>query len=280
MQGNRATLARTGPALSNETFDEFCRLAREMTGISLGDNKRSMLATRFSRRLRVLGLFSYEEYLEVVKQANHPERVEFVNTLTTNLTYFFREPHHFEHLRSKALPALDDRLDAHIPLRFWCAGCSSGQEPYSVAMTIRETSQMEKRSVKILCTDIHNGLVRQTATGKFNEGGLRGLSPQQQHDWFDKTLDGNWRAKPELRELLICKQLNLFAPWPVRPFLDVIFCRNTLIYFTPDDQQKVLRGFAKLLRPGAYLYIGHSETIQGCEQYFSRVDNTVYERRE
>lgn len=265
-------------AMSDQVFEAFQRITIEQTGIELASGKRAMIVNRFSRRLNALNLTSFEEYLQLVSEPGNPEAAEFIDTVTTNLTYFFREPHHFDVLGNVVLPALAERLDPIKPIRIWSAGCSSGQEPYTLAITVRESDVVRNRQVRILCTDIHTKLVRATQDGTYQNDHLRGLSDQRRSRWFKQMGDVYWQAHEELRSMLICKQLNLFGPWPVKPGVDVIMCRNVLIYFNLSYQRKLLEGFSRLQDTGGYLFLGHSETLEGFKGVYKRVDNTVYER--
>lgn len=264
--------------LSDEAFLRFQRIVLKHTGIELANNKRSMIVNRFSRRLAALEIDSFEEYLELVSKPAHPEIVNFIDTITTNLTYFFRESHHFEFLGESVLPALAARKNAAEPIRIWSAGCSSGQEPYSIGITVMNTPQVKDHRVKILCTDIHSKLVVTTEQGIYSQEQLRGLGEEDIQQWFTKVSDLTWQADITLRNLLLCKKLNLFGPWPVRGGVDVIMCRNVLIYFNTEYQKKLLSGFASMQKPGSYLFIGHSETLEGSSTHYKRVANTVYER--
>ena len=265
------------PALDDETFAEFQRITLETTGIVLADNKRAMITTRFARRLRALDLPDFRSYLELLASPAHPERGMFFDTVTTNLTYFFREPHHFEALTARVLPAIERRSGGR-PVRIWSAGCSHGQEPYSIAIAALESRVPLGRSVRVLCTDIHSRAVGQAREGIYSGEELRGLAPARRDRWFTALPDGRWQASEELRRMLICKELNLFGPWPIRPGVDVVFCRNVLIYFDLEHQRKLVRGFAAIQPPGAHLFLGHSETLRDCDDIYRRVDNTLYER--
>jgi chemotaxis protein methyltransferase CheR len=264
--------------MSDKVFSAFQRLTLETTGIELASSKRAMLLTRFNRRLKALRLDSYEEYLSLIQQAGHPERIEFIDTVTTNLTYFFREPHHFKVMEQKVFPQLEKNGNSSAPVRIWSAACSSGQEPYSIAITAHKSGITSKRPVRIMCTDIHTKLVRQTQKGEYSKDELRGLSDEQREQWFSQSANGLWQADQALRSLLLCKQLNLFGPWPIRPGVDVIICRNVLIYFDQERQTKLIHGFAKVQNAGSYLFLGHSETMKDSDKLYRRVDNTVYER--
>jgi len=264
--------------MSDKVFAEFQSLTLKATGIELGSSKKAMLLTRFNRRLKALNLSSFEDYLALVATPDHPERTEFIDTVTTNLTYFFREPHHFDVMGKKVFSSIIASSAANKPVRLWSAGCSSGQEPYSMAITAIESGLAAKCQVKILCTDIHSKMVAQTKQGVYSKDELRGLSEEQQSKWFKQNSTGRWESDSALQSLLICRQLNLFGPWPVRPGVDLIMCRNVLIYFDQERQTKIIHGFAGVQKSGAHLFIGHSETMSGCEKIYRRVDNTVYER--
>lgn len=276
---NAAAGASAGVAgtLDEALFDDFRALILETTGIQLAESKKAMLITRLSKRLNALGMSSYADYLALVKQPGHAERTAFIDAVTTNLTYFFREPHHFAAVQR--LLSEPEAIAKPGPVRIWSAGCSSGQEPYSLAISVAESGILKHRQVRILCTDIHSGMPRLTSHGSFDESGMRGLSDERRDRWFKRGIDGRWVADQALRSLLICKQLNLFDSWPIKPGVDMIFCRNTLIYFDDDRTQQVLRGFASRQNPGAHLFIGHSERIDGVNDLYFRFDNTVFERR-
>ena len=264
--------------MSDEVFRGFQRIALEQTGIELVDSKRAMIVNRFSRRLIALGLTCFDEYLLLVAQSGHPEAREFIDTVTTNLTYFFREPHHFEVLSKMVLPQLASKVNAPAPIRIWSAGCSAGAEPYTLAIVASETAATQNRTVRILCTDIDTKMVQSTQLGSYSEDQLRGLDQPRRDKWFAKTPSGRYQADAALRSMLVCKQLNLFHTWPIKPSVDVIMCRNVLIYFNPEYQKKLLTNFAKYQTPGCYLFLGHSETLEGFKDTYRRVDNTVYER--
>lgn len=273
-----APLESGRPLLSDATFTSFQRLVLQHTGIVLAEKKRSMFVNRFSKRLMALNISCYEDYLELISTPGHPETVNFIDTITTNLTYFFREPHHFTFLGENVLPRLAAEKAQVDPIRIWSAGCSSGQEPYSIAITVLNTPAVEAHQVKILSTDIHSKLVTQTSQGIYTRDQLRGLSQENVQQWFDRKGADSWQAKVELRNLLYSKKLNLFGPWPIRTGVDVIMCRNVLIYFSPAYQQKLINGFAAMQQSGSYLFIGHSETLEASSRLYRRVANTVFER--
>ncbi len=264
--------------MQDSTFADFQRVVLRLTGIKLSQDQRSMIVTRFNRRLNALKIDSFEEYLAVVMTSGHPETTQFINTVTTNLTYFYREPHHFEALGNDILPQLAEKNVDGKDLRIWSAGCSSGQEPYSLAITAVENLDLKNTPVKILCTDIDSRMVEKTRIGKYSRNHLRGLNKEQIEKWLKPSGSNLWQADAALRSMLICKQMNLFGPWPVRAGVDVIMCRNVLIYFDANHQRKVLNGFASIQSPGSFLILGHSETFEGISQHYKRVANTVYLR--
>ena len=272
---NAAERQPIGPMTDSE-FADFQRITVEMTGIRLSDKKRAMLTNRLAKRLIALGIDTYKDYLYLLKNENSDEKTDFINSVTTNLTYFYREPHHFAFFSNTVLPTLAATREANAPIRIWSAGCSYGQEPYTLAMAIRESDI--NVNARVLCTDIDSDTVISVHNGCYRKEYLRGLSDEQIKKWFVQRTDGRWQAVPELRSLLICKQLNLFGEWPIKPDVDVIMCRNVLIYFNAADQVKLVRRFADHQKTGAFLFLGHSENVKGIDSSYRRVDNTVYER--
>lgn len=266
-------------SISDRDFSEIVRIALEVSGIFIDDSKRPMIFSRFSRRLRDLGLESFEQYIALLKSGDKEEYTSFINTVTTNLTYFFREPHHFDYLRQSALPALIERNSAERKLRLWSSASSSGQEAYSMAMVMAEEPKLADWDTRILATDIDTEMVDSCGSGTYAMDSLRGLPEQQQMQWMQQTEDGRLQFKSKLRDMLLTKQLNLFSSWPFRSGVDVIFCRNALIYFDDQHQQTLLCKFADYQTAGSYLFLGHSESIKGTALPYKRVSNTVYERQ-
>lgn len=263
--------------MSDEVYRAFQKITLEVAGIELADSKRAMVATRFTRRLNALKLNCFEDYLSRISRPDGQERASFIDTVTTNLTYFFREPHHFEYLAH--LLELHAQNNRSGKLRIWSAGCSSGQEPYSIGMTVSDSDAVNHCEARILCTDIHTEMLEQAQLGHYKQEELRGLSDEHIERWSTPVRQGTREMNESLRSLLITKHLNLFDRWPVRSGVDIIFCRNVLIYFDQQHQTQLLRGFAAAQARGAHLFLGHSENIRGCEDVYKRVENTVYERR-
>lgn len=263
--------------LSDSEFEQFQRLAYDWAGINIEDQQRAMLYSRFCRRLRDLDMACFSEYIAYAEDNASRERELFVNKVTTNLTYFFREPHHFEHLVSKAVPSMTSQGTSTSRIRIWSAACSSGQEPYSIAIALADKRLHKQSNFRILCTDINTEMVRKTRSGNFPQSDLRGLEERHRRQWFSEHGD-RLTASQELRDMMVCNTLNLFANWPFSGHVDAIFCRNALIYFNRELQAQLIKRFAGVQRPGSYLYLGHSEVVDGIRDYYEREENTVFRR--
>jgi chemotaxis protein methyltransferase CheR len=266
--------------LGNEQFEFIRQLVRANAGIALGPAKREMVQGRLLRRLRDLRIRSFEDYCAHVSESGPEELVHLINAITTNVTAFFRENHHFELLASRMLPEAMERNGNSRRLRIWSAGCSSGEEPYSIAITALESLPLTQRwDLKILATDIDSDMVRFGATGLYPEDRLEGVSEERRRRWFQRgtgQFHGMARAKPELLGAITFRPLNLLHEWPVQGPFDVIFCRNTMIYFDQATREHLLERFARLLAEGGYLCIGHSESIPRNIGSLRLVGRTVY----
>ena len=266
---------------TDQDFARLSRIAFEHTGIVLGENKRQMMYGRFARRIRQLGLRSFDEYCNYVEQNTESETGELINAITTNLTSFFREAHHFEHLATQALPELVTKNRQSRRLRIWSAGCSSGEEPYSIAMTLAETVDLSGWDARILATDIDSNMIQRASTGIYNAERVASLPKERLRRWLQRGSGGHAnkvRIKPELRDRIAFRQLNLLGPWPMKGPMDIIFCRNVVIYFDKDTQRKLFARYAELLAPQGYLYIGHSETLFKISDRFRLVGGTIYQK--
>jgi chemotaxis protein methyltransferase CheR len=257
-------------------------LVREVTGISLTDAKRELVYSRIARRLRILGLDSFAAYRELLRRDAGGELVEFCNAMTTNLTAFFREGHHFENLRDRLL--LPRLADAHGSrrLRFWCAGCSSGEEPYSLAMTLCEAIPDWKRwDIRILATDIDSQILATAARGAYSQDRTKGLSPARLQTFFtehDGERGPQFQVSSELAGLVTFRQLNLMHPLPMSGPLDAVFCRNVIIYFDRETQRNLFARIAPLQRPGDLLFLGHSESLFKVTEAYALLGRTAYRR--
>ena len=266
--------------LGSNEFEFLRQLVRANAGIALGPAKREMVQGRLLRRLRDLRLRSFEDYCAHVSESGPEELVHLINAITTNVTAFFRENHHFIHLANRMLPEAMERNANSRRVRIWSAGCSSGEEPYSIAMTALETlPPMQRWDLKILATDIDSEMVRFGATGLYPEDRLDGVADDRRRRWFQRgsgQFHGMARAKPELMSLITFRPLNLLHEWPVQGPFDVIFCRNTMIYFDQQTREHLLERFARLLAMGGYLCIGHSESIPRSVGSLRLVGRTMY----
>ena len=269
-------------AFSDEDFNALRTLVKEHTGINLTEQKRELVYGRISRRLRALALASFREYREMLTDESGTEFAEFCNAITTNLTSFFREPHHFDYLREHLFaPRLNDPRAARR-VRIWCAGCSSGEEPYSLAMTICETiPDVARWDIRILATDLDSEVLARGERGIYAEERVRDMDAARAERFFrETTLNGQpaCAVAPELQRLITFKQLNLMTPFPMKGPLDAIFCRNVVIYFDKDTQRDLFARMARLQQPGAILFLGHSESMFKVSTDYSLIGKTIYRR--
>jgi chemotaxis protein methyltransferase CheR len=260
--------------LGEAEFDTACRLIAAYAGIKLSPHKRYMVHNRLSRRVRALGLGSFAEYLDRV-QGDEGEREAFVNALTTNLTAFFREPHHFEMLRVRAET---HKSRETRPLRVWCSACSTGEEAWSIAMTLREAGCR----AQVLASDIDTEALEKAERGIYPLERTASLDPQRMKaHWLRGVAEyaGYASVRPELRTLVHFMPVNLLAAWPPMEPFDVIFCRNVVIYFDREAQKRLLARFAGVLNPGGLLAIGHAESFPAGHPGFRPCGRTAYEYR-
>jgi chemotaxis protein methyltransferase CheR len=265
----------------NEDFEALRKLVKQLTGINLSDQKRELVYGRLARRLRALQLQSFAQYREILAQDGGREIAQFCNAITTNLTSFFREPHHFDYLRDQVLlPMLES--GAARRLRIWSAGCSTGEEPYSIAMTILETLPDVRRwDIRILATDLDSDVLERGRRGVYTEDRLKNLTLQRRMRFFRERRERDGlchEVTPELKSLITFKQLNLMHPLPMRGPLDAIFCRNVVIYFDKDTQRDLFNRVAQLQQPGNLLFLGHSESLFKVSEQYSLIGKTVYRR--
>ena len=231
-------------------------------------SKVTLVYSRLAKRLRALGLETFHDYCAIVAGSEGvDERQRMVAALTTNVTRFFREPHHFVHLKETVLPPLLAEARRGGEVRLWSAGCSNGQEPYSIALTILSLMPDAARfDIRILATDIDPNMVAEARRAEYDETALKTVDIDLRNRWFAPLRRGDtkiWSATDPLRELVGVRELNLFGNWPMRRRFQVIFCRNVVIYFDDRTQKLVWSRFVPVLAPGGRLYIGHSERICG-----------------
>ena len=273
-----------GPILGDAEFEFIRHVIGENAGIVLGPNKRQLVQGRLARRLRELGLPSYEAYCAHVRDSGPEELVGLINALTTNVTAFFREKHHFEALASYMLPEAMKRNAANRRLRIWSAGCSTGEEPYCIAMTASEVVPAVQRwDLKILATDIDSDVVAAAEAGVYPLDRLSAVSQERLQRNFQKGAGeqtGNAVVKAAVRSLVTFRALNLLHSWPMRGPFDVIFCRNVMIYFDQETRERLVNRFTQLLAPGGYLCVGHSEAIHTGVAPVKLVGKTIYRKLE
>lgn len=275
--GTADSLAGTEFAFHSQDFDRIRTLLRQHTGISLSETKRSMVYSRLARRLRVTGRPSFSAYLEGLR-VGAPEWEYFVNALTTNLTYFYRESHHFQ-----VLAAYLKRLAAQRPgqtLQIWCAAASTGEEAWTIAITAAEAFGSLAPPVRILATDLDTQVLASARQGVYRREQLAKVPETLARRYFCDEAGGQSGVRPELRVLVNFRPLNLLDPvWPVRGPLDAVFCRNVLIYFDRPTQLHVVERMAGLMPAGALLFVGHSESFSQGQQRFMLQGRTVYVRQ-
>lgn len=264
-------------AFTDKDFQDIRNLAQAKAGIFLSPKKRDMVYSRIARRLRTLGMQTFVEYLEHLK-ASEDEAQDFINALTTNLTAFFREEHHF-HLLSQQLLELAKKRSG--PIKIWSSACSTGEEAYSLAITAIETFGTWTPPVRILATDVDTNVLAQAKRGVYSSDRISKLDNERVKTFFVKgkgSHKGMVRVRSQLQDLIHFNALNLLAPnWPVKGPFDAIFCRNVMIYFDKPTQYKVLQRFnPMLLRTGGLLYAGHSESFQHASDLFRLKGQTVF----
>lgn len=266
-------------SLSDREFSRIKNRVYQIAGISLSDAKRTLVLSRLSKVVRALGLPSFDAYIDYLEHgASAHDGQEFVNALTTNLTRFYREDHHFEHLRAYVGSLIAEKPRGSR-LRIWSAGCSTGQEPYTIGMDLLAAlPELKRWDFKILATDIDTAVIAKAARGIYPENELTGLAAPRAR-LLERAGDGQIQVPQAVRELVSFKPLNLIAPWPMKGPFDAIFCRNVAIYFDKPTQGEVFGRFNKLIAPEGFLYIGHSENLGTGGDGFRLVGKTIYQSK-
>lgn len=268
--------------LTRRDLAEIAAMIYADAGIYLNESKASLVYSRLSKHIRNLGLKGFREYCQLVSSpAGAAERRDMLSHLTTNFTRFFRENHHFDHLKTDVLPELLNRAKNGGRVRIWSAACSDGQEPYSMALTV--LSMMPNAAdydFRILATDIDPKILALARAGAYDATALETVSPAMRKQWFSETaVNGRqkWQVDDRVKRLITFNELNLMAQWPFKGPFDVIFCRNVVIYFDEPTQMKIWSRFAGMLAPQGHLYIGHSERVSGdAKSVFDNIGITTY----
>lgn len=250
--------------LSPREFKAIAQTLQSASGIQLGESKLGLVKSRLQKRLWALELSSFGEYVNFISsQEGADELEELVCAMSTNVTAFNREPHHFEYFRQHVAPALGQKMKSGQPVRIWSAGCSNGSEPYTLSCEILDMfPEAVSHDIKILATDIDKHTLKQAIAGEYQEDMITGMPAPARKKWFEQS-GRNFKIAPKPKSLVTFKPLNLFSDWPMKMGYDVIFCRNVLIYFNESDQIKLFNKFSNQLLGGGYLFIGHSERLSG-----------------
>jgi chemotaxis protein methyltransferase CheR len=272
--------------ITDNQFRLFRDLIYKVAGISLSDAKRQLVQSRLGKRLRHHELGSFGAYYDLVMSSD-AELTTFVNCITTNKTDFFREEHHFQFVRTQIVPRMisdGKRGLAPSRIRAWHAGCSTGEEPYTMAMTLLEALGGEPNwDVKLLASDIDTDVLASAERGIYESDRIAGIPDVLLRRYFERSRtdeEVRYRTKPVLRDLIKFKQINLTkTPWPIRGDVqfDIVFCRNVIIYFDKPTQKELFQRFERVLKPGGHLIIGHSESLLGVTNSFHSLGQTIYQ---
>jgi chemotaxis protein methyltransferase CheR len=269
--------------LTEAQFQQISTLVKGLCGINLHDGKRELVKARLAKRIRQLGIASFADYLDMVRSdPSAAEVTAMLDSLSTNLTYFFREPAHIDYLRETVVPTLLTRNADSKSLRIWSAGCSSGEEPYTIGMTLlHHFPELRSWDVRILATDLSTRVLAKAREGVYGPDRLRqvpagmvstGFAPAARHS------GGQRHVSDAVRTLVTFGRLNLMESWPMKGPFDVIFCRNVMIYFDKATQDRLVQRYWEILAPGGWLMVGHSESLSGIRHQFKYVQPATYQK--
>ena len=281
MRASTTVPDETGCALSERDFLRLAELLHDEAGIVLDASKRPLVYARLSRLLRALHLTSFEAYCDIIATEDGiAERRRMIEALTTNVTRFFREAHHFDHLKTKVLPRMIAAARKGQRIRLWSAGCSTGEEPYSIALTVLDAlPDAAQFDIRVLATDIDTDVLCKGDEGRYPETAVARIEPALRDRWLVPEADRAWwRVGAELRALVTFRAANLMGEWPMRGPFQVIFCRNTVIYFDPATCKDIWQKMFSRLAPGGFLYVGHSERMPLPAAQFSPAGLSTYRR--
>ncbi|MBA6349844.1 protein-glutamate O-methyltransferase CheR [Colwellia sp. BRX8-9] len=276
-------------SLSEKDFKFICQFVHDASGIVLGERKREMVYRRLTRITRERKLNSFSDYCELLRTQPEQEENYFINAITTNLTSFFRENHHFEYLQQHEIPRIiaqeKKSKGQNKRIRIWSSASSTGEEPYSIAITLLETmqDQLTEWDVKVLATDVDSNVLAHGSMGIYANNRIEDLPIAIKKKYFVKgsgSNSKNVKISGKLKDLLTFKRLNLLHDWPMKGPFDVIFCRNVIIYFDKKTQQELFSRYYELLKPGGILILGHSENLGEYQQYFYNEGRTIFRKPE
>ena len=270
------------PDLSDEEFQHVAKIALQEAGLAIPDSKKALVQSRLSRRMRQLGVPRHSDYIALVAEpTNTAERRELISVLTTNVSSFFRERHHIKFLVTELVPKFKSKLSAGQPVRIWSAGCSRGQEPYTIAMVCLESMpKVTESDFLILATDIDPAILAEARKGEYTDQDLADVRAESKNRFFNTLGRGGLYAiEDTLQKLIRFRELNLHQDWPMRSQFDVIFCRNVVIYFDEERQRQLWPRFRDALVPGGHLILGHSERVHPIEKSgFENAGVTIYRK--
>ena len=265
---------------TREDFDFLRKISNDHSGILVPDDKFDMFYSRLSKRVRMHNLANFKQYCQFLTNNHEQEFTEFINAVTTNLTSFFREQHHFDYLKNTVLPNVIKKNSVSKSIKIWSAGCSTGEEPYSLAMTLLENVP-SGWDMKILATDLDTNVLQKAASGVYGSDRVDGLPASTLKRWFKKGTGQNAnkvKVSQECQSIIHFKQLNLMKEWPMKPYFDFIFCRNVLIYFDRDTKERLAQRYGNFLATGSHLFIGHSESLNQLDTDFDLIGKTIYKK--
>ncbi len=268
--------------IDEKEYNYISTLIHNLCGINLHDGKKELVRARLSKRLRILGLGSFKQYIKYVEDdATKEEFSNMVDALSTNLTSFFREEKHFEFLRDNVIPEWSNNK-TNQTIKIWSAGCSSGEELYTIAIVLHEAENLlKKKQVKILATDISSRMLEVARKAGYKKDRITKIPKDIQRKYFlkgDNGFSDHYLVKPVLRDMVTISRLNLLGGWPMKGKFDLIFCRNVMIYFDKPTQETLVNRYWNVLNPGGYLFIGHSESLTGIKHRFKYSQPTIYRK--
>ncbi len=268
--------------IDEKEYNYISTLIHNLCGINLHDGKKELVRARLSKRLRILGLGSFKQYIKYVEDdATKEEFSNMVDALSTNLTSFFREEKHFEFLRDNVIPEWSNNK-TNQTIKIWSAGCSSGEELYTIAIVLHEAENLlKKKQVKILATDISSRMLEVARKAGYKKDRITKIPKDIQRKYFlkgDNGFSDHYLVKPVLRDMVTISRLNLLGGWPMKGKFDLIFCRNVMIYFDKPTQETLVNRYWDVLNPGGYLFIGHSESLTGVKHRFKYSQPTIYRK--
>lgn len=271
-----------GVDLNSSNFKFIASRVYDSCGVKLDDSKVEMLRSRLIPRLRELGFTTFKEYTGFLETHYNDEEFILVNAITTNFTSFFREKHHFDYLQDTLIPLWLKNNKSDKKIRIWSAGCSSGEEPYTIAMSILNAQpQLEYWDIKILATDIDTNILRRARKGEYHKEKLDGLDKNLIKHWFKPSTDRpdtHMQISEKLQKMIHFKHLNFMHSWPMKNKFDLIFCRNVVIYFDKETQAAIATKFSQYQRPGDHFFIGHSESLHQMSDTYQLIGKAMYER--